>query len=145
MFWLVSSGTTALTTVFRLTTTMSALGIGYGDHYTFLHIRGQFWNGVKCGCCARSGGCGWYTHIDGSCEGGHHPKNKMYYARAYVRQHVEHWMHYRPFYKEHNLILLEDALPAIGAVTRKKLGTIGDAGTFSFDYVKTMTCGKAAW
>jgi 8-amino-3,8-dideoxy-alpha-D-manno-octulosonate transaminase len=45
--------------------------------------------------------------------------------------------------KEHNLILLEDACQAIGGTYKgKMLGTIGDAGTFSFDYVKTMTCGE---
>ncbi|MDQ3276948.1 MAG: DegT/DnrJ/EryC1/StrS family aminotransferase [Bacteroidota bacterium] len=45
--------------------------------------------------------------------------------------------------KEHNLILLEDACQSIGATYKgKSLGTIGDAGTFSFDFVKTMTCGE---
>ncbi|MFN8288675.1 MAG: DegT/DnrJ/EryC1/StrS family aminotransferase [Chitinophagaceae bacterium] len=45
--------------------------------------------------------------------------------------------------KEHNLILLEDACQSIGGTYRGKyLGTIGDAGTFSFDFVKTMTCGE---
>src|SRR5215475_14101839 len=45
--------------------------------------------------------------------------------------------------KEHNLILLEDACQSIGASFKgKALGTIGDAGTFSFDFVKTMTCGE---
>jgi 8-amino-3,8-dideoxy-alpha-D-manno-octulosonate transaminase len=45
--------------------------------------------------------------------------------------------------KEHNLLLLEDACQSIGATYKgKHLGTIGDAGTFSFDYVKTMTCGE---
>jgi 8-amino-3,8-dideoxy-alpha-D-manno-octulosonate transaminase len=45
--------------------------------------------------------------------------------------------------KEHNLILLEDACQSIGGTYKgKALGTIGDAGTFSFDYVKTMTCGE---
>ncbi|RYF79573.1 MAG: L-glutamine--2-deoxy-scyllo-inosose aminotransferase KanB, partial [Chitinophagaceae bacterium] len=29
-----------------------------------------------------------------------------------------------------------------GTYKGKSLGTIGDAGTFSFDYVKTMTCGE---
>lgn len=43
----------------------------------------------------------------------------------------------------HNLILLEDACQAIGGTYKgKKLGTIGDAGCFSFDYVKTITCGE---
>jgi 8-amino-3,8-dideoxy-alpha-D-manno-octulosonate transaminase len=45
--------------------------------------------------------------------------------------------------KQHNLILLEDACQSIGATYKgRSLGTIGDAGTFSFDFVKTMTCGE---
>lgn len=45
--------------------------------------------------------------------------------------------------KENKLILLEDACQSIGATYKgKSLGTIGDAGTFSFDFVKTMTCGE---
>jgi 8-amino-3,8-dideoxy-alpha-D-manno-octulosonate transaminase len=45
--------------------------------------------------------------------------------------------------KEHNLILLEDACQSIGGTYKGKLlGTIGDAGTFSFDFVKTITCGE---
>jgi 8-amino-3,8-dideoxy-alpha-D-manno-octulosonate transaminase len=44
---------------------------------------------------------------------------------------------------EHNLILLEDACQSIGGTYKgKALGTIGDAGTFSFDFVKTMTCAE---
>ncbi len=45
--------------------------------------------------------------------------------------------------KENNLLLLEDACQSIGASYKGKyLGTIGDAGTFSFDFVKTFTCGE---
>jgi len=45
--------------------------------------------------------------------------------------------------KEHNLILLEDACQSIGASYKGKYaGTIGNAGTFSFDFVKTVTCGE---
>jgi 8-amino-3,8-dideoxy-alpha-D-manno-octulosonate transaminase len=45
--------------------------------------------------------------------------------------------------KEHKLLLLEDACQSIGASYRGKyLGTIGDAGAFSFDFVKTMTCAE---
>ena len=45
--------------------------------------------------------------------------------------------------KEHDLILLEDACQSIGATYKgKAVGTIGDAGTFSFDFVKTITCGE---
>jgi 8-amino-3,8-dideoxy-alpha-D-manno-octulosonate transaminase len=44
---------------------------------------------------------------------------------------------------EHKLILLEDACQSIGATYKgKTVGTIGHAGTFSFDFVKTMTCGE---
>ncbi len=44
---------------------------------------------------------------------------------------------------EHKLILLEDACQSIGGTYKgKHLGTIGDAGTFSFDFVKTMTCAE---
>ena len=43
----------------------------------------------------------------------------------------------------HNLILLEDACQAIGAMyDGKPLGSYGDLGCFSFDYVKTVTCGE---
>ena len=45
--------------------------------------------------------------------------------------------------KTHNILLLEDACQSIGATYHgKHLGTIGDAGTFSFDFVKTITCGE---
>jgi 8-amino-3,8-dideoxy-alpha-D-manno-octulosonate transaminase len=45
--------------------------------------------------------------------------------------------------KEHGLLLLEDACQSIGARYKGKyLGTIGDAGTFSFDFVKTITCAE---
>ncbi len=45
--------------------------------------------------------------------------------------------------REHNLVLLEDACQSIGGTYKgKKLGTIGDAGTFSFDFVKTITCAE---
>jgi 8-amino-3,8-dideoxy-alpha-D-manno-octulosonate transaminase len=45
--------------------------------------------------------------------------------------------------KEHQLVLLEDACQSIGAQYKgKALGTIGHAGTFSFDFVKTITCAE---
>lgn len=44
---------------------------------------------------------------------------------------------------EHQLILLEDACQSIGGAYKgKSLGTIGHAGTFSFDFVKTITCAE---
>ncbi|HLV51408.1 MAG TPA: DegT/DnrJ/EryC1/StrS family aminotransferase [Flavobacterium sp.] len=45
--------------------------------------------------------------------------------------------------EEHNLILLEDACQALGAkYNGKMVGTHGDLGCFSFDFVKTITCGE---
>ena len=44
---------------------------------------------------------------------------------------------------KHNLLLLEDACQAIGGTFEgKPLGTYGDLGCFSFDFVKTITCGE---
>jgi len=43
----------------------------------------------------------------------------------------------------HKLLLLEDACQAIGGTfDGKPLGSYGDLGCFSFDYVKTITCGE---
>lgn len=44
---------------------------------------------------------------------------------------------------KHNLLLLEDACQAIGGTYNgKPLGSIGNLGCFSFDFVKTITCGE---
>jgi len=44
---------------------------------------------------------------------------------------------------ENNLVFIEDACQAIGGSYKNKpLGSIGDLGCFSFDFVKTITCGE---
>ncbi len=44
---------------------------------------------------------------------------------------------------QHNLLLIEDACQAIGGTYEDKpLGSYGDIGCFSFDFVKTITCGE---
>jgi 8-amino-3,8-dideoxy-alpha-D-manno-octulosonate transaminase len=45
--------------------------------------------------------------------------------------------------EERGVTLIEDAAQALGAQLRgKALGTFGKVGCFSFDYVKTITCGE---
>jgi 8-amino-3,8-dideoxy-alpha-D-manno-octulosonate transaminase len=45
--------------------------------------------------------------------------------------------------RTHNLFLLEDACQAFGASFKgKMLGSIGDAGCYSFDFNKIVTCGE---
>lgn len=45
--------------------------------------------------------------------------------------------------QNHDLLLLEDACQAIGGTYEGlPLGSYGDLGCFSFDYVKTITCGE---
>lgn len=45
--------------------------------------------------------------------------------------------------KKHNILLIEDACQATGGTyNNKPLGSIGDLGCFSFDFVKTITCGE---
>ncbi len=45
--------------------------------------------------------------------------------------------------REKNLLLVEDACQAFGASYRgRALGTIGDAGCYSFDFNKIVTCGE---
>ncbi|MCB4808968.1 DegT/DnrJ/EryC1/StrS family aminotransferase [Tamlana sp. 62-3] len=45
--------------------------------------------------------------------------------------------------QKNNLLLVEDACQAIGGTyNNKPLGSIGDLGCFSFDFVKTITCGE---
>lgn len=44
---------------------------------------------------------------------------------------------------DNNLILAEDACQAVGGTYKGKyLGTYGDIGSLSFDFVKTITCGE---
>lgn len=45
--------------------------------------------------------------------------------------------------KEHNIFVLEDACQADGGEYKgRRLGTIGDAGAFSFNYYKVISCGE---
>ena len=51
--------------------------------------------------------------------------------------------HLQKICDKYGLLLLEDACQAIGGSYKgKPLGSCGDLGCFSFDYVKTITCGE---
>ena len=136
---LTSSGTSALTTA------MSALGIGYGDEI----IMPTFTFVASFECVLSVGAIPVFVDVDDTLtlnpdavRKAITPKTKavmpvhMCGAMADVDALVK-------ICKEHNLILLEDACQSIGASYKGKfLGTIGDAGTFSFDFVKIITCGE---
>jgi dTDP-4-amino-4,6-dideoxygalactose transaminase len=45
--------------------------------------------------------------------------------------------------RDHNLLVIEDACQGVGGgYEGRKFGAIGDAGAFSFNYFKNMTCGE---
>lgn len=136
---LVSSGTAALTTA------MSALGIGYGDEV----ILPSFTFVASFEAVLSVGAIPVLVDVD----------DTLTLSPAAVRQAItQNTKCVMPVHmcgsmadmdelvaicKEHGLILLEDACQSIGATYKgKKLGTIGDAGTFSFDFVKTITCAE---
>lgn len=136
---LVSSGTAALTTA------MSAMGIGYGDEV----IMPAFTFVASFEAVISVGAVPVLVDIDdtltlnpAAVRKAISPRTKcimpvhMCGSMADMEALLE-------ICKEHKLLLLEDACQSIGGTYKGKLlGTIGDAGTFSFDFVKTMTCGE---
>jgi 8-amino-3,8-dideoxy-alpha-D-manno-octulosonate transaminase len=136
---LVSSGTAALTTA------MSALGIGYGDEV----ILPSFTFVASFEAVLSVGAVPVFVDVDDTLT-----LNPVAVRNAVTQKtrcimpvHMCGSMAdmdaLQAICKEHNLILLEDACQSIGATYKgKKLGTIGDAGTFSFDFVKTITCAE---
>jgi 8-amino-3,8-dideoxy-alpha-D-manno-octulosonate transaminase len=136
---LVSSGTAALTTA------LSALGIGFGDEvitpcFTFV---------ASFEAILSVGAVPVFVDIDDSLTVDPLAVKNAITARtkAIMPVHMCGSMasmdELVAICEQHDLILLEDACQSIGATYKGKyLGTIGDAGTFSFDFVKTMTCGE---
>lgn len=136
---LVSSGTAALTTA------MAALGIGYGDEV----IMPTFTFVASFEAVLSVGAIPVLTDVDESLtlDPAAVRRNITPRTRMIMPVHMCGSMSYMDELKaicdEHNLILLEDACQSIGGTYRgKHLGTIGHAGTFSFDFVKIMTCGE---
>ncbi|MBL7732943.1 MAG: DegT/DnrJ/EryC1/StrS family aminotransferase [Chitinophagaceae bacterium] len=136
---LTSSGTSALTTA------MSALGIGYGDEV----ITPSFTFVASFEAVLSVGAIPVLVDVDDTLTLDPAAVKKAITSKtkAIMPVHMCGSMAdldaLAAICKEHDLILLEDACQSIGGTYKgKSLGTIGDAGTFSFDFVKTMTCGE---
>lgn len=136
---LTSSGTSALTTA------MSALGIGYGDEV----ITPSFTFVASFEAVQSVGAVPVLVDVDDTLTLNPEAVRKAITpkTKAVMPVHMCGSMadmdSLIAICKEHDLFLLEDACQSIGGTYKgKSLGTIGDAGTFSFDFVKTMTCAE---
>ena len=136
---LTSSGTAALTTA------MSALGIGYGDEV----ITPSFTFVASFEAVLSVGAVPVLVDVDDTLTLNPDAVRKAITTKtkAVMPVHMCGSMADMDaliaICKEYNLILIEDACQSIGGTYKgKSLGTIGHAGTFSFDFVKTMTCAE---
>lgn len=136
---LVSSGTAALTTA------LSALGVGYGDEV----IMPAFTFVASFEAVISVGAIPVLVDVDDSLTIKPEAIRKAITSKTkcimpvHMCGSMSDLDAIQAICKEHKLLLLEDACQSIGATYKgKSLGTIGDAGTFSFDFVKTMTCGE---
>jgi len=136
---LVSSGTTALTTV------MSALGIGFGDEV----IMPTFTFVASFEAILSVGAIPVLVDIDDTLTMNPEAVRKAITPKTKCVMPVHmcgasaDLDALQQICKEHNLILLEDACQSFGATWKGKyLGTIGNAGTYSFDFVKIVTCAE---
>jgi len=136
---LVSSGTAALTTA------LTSLGIGYGDEvimpaFTFV---ASFEAVLSVGAVPVMVDVDDTLTLDpGAVKAAITPKTKCIMP-VHMCGSMADMDALQAICVAHNLLLLEDACQSIGASYKgKKLGTIGDAGTFSFDFVKTITCAE---
>ncbi|NII24410.1 DegT/DnrJ/EryC1/StrS family aminotransferase [Pseudoflavitalea sp. X16] len=136
---LVSSGTAALTTA------LSALGIGYGDEV----IMPSFTFVASFEAVLSVGAVPVLVDVDDTLTLDPDAVRKAITSKTkcimpvHMCGSMADLDALQAICKEHKLLLLEDACQSIGAMYKGKyLGTIGDAGTFSFDFVKTMTCAE---
>lgn len=136
---LVSSGTAALTTA------LGALGIGYGDEV----IMPSFTFVASFEAVISVGAVPVLVDVDDTLTLNPDAVRKAITSKTkcimpvHMCGSMADLSALQQICKEHKLLLLEDACQSIGGTYKgKQLGTIGDAGTFSFDFVKTMTCGE---
>ena len=133
---LVSSGTAALTTA------MAALGIGYGDEI----ILPSFTFVASFEAVLSVGAIPVFVDVDDTLtldpeavKKAITPKTKCVMP-VHMCGSMADLDALKKICTENKLLLLEDACQSIGATYKgKHLGTIGDAGSFSFDFVKTIT------
>ena len=136
---LVSSGTAALTTA------LAALGVGYGDEvimpsFTFV---ASFEAVISAGAVPVLVDVDDTLTLDPAAVRNAITSKTKCIMPVHMCGSMADMDALQAICKEHKLILLEDACQSIGASHKgKMLGTIGDAGTFSFDFVKTITCAE---
>lgn len=136
---LVSSGTAALTTA------LSALGVGYGNEvimpsFTFV---ASFEAVLSVGAVPVMVDVDDTLTLDPAAVRKAITPNTKCIMPVHMCGSMADLDALQAICREHKLILLEDACQSIGAQYKGKyLGTIGDAGTFSFDFVKTITCAE---
>ncbi|PWL28550.1 DegT/DnrJ/EryC1/StrS family aminotransferase [uncultured Roseivirga sp.] len=136
---LTSSGTTALSTA------MAVMGVGHGDEVimpTFTFVA-SFEAIIAAGAIPILADIDETLCLDPKAvEAAITPRTKMVMP-VHMCGSMAQMDELQAICKKHNLLLLEDACQAIGGTFNgQKLGTIGDGGTFSFDFVKTITCGE---
>lgn len=136
---LVSSGTAALTTA------LAALGVGYGDEVimpTFTFVA-SFEAVLSVGAIPVLADIDETLTLSPSAvKNAITPKTKCVMP-VHMCGSMARLDELMAICSEHNLVLLEDACQSFGATYKGRyLGTIGHAGTFSFDFVKTITCGE---
>jgi len=136
---LTSSGTAALTTA------MAALGIGYGDEVimpTFTFVA-SFEAVLSVGAIPVLVDVDETLTLDPEAVKEAITQNTKCIMPVHMCGSMANLDALKNICDEHDLLLLEDACQSIGATYKgKSVGTIGDAGTFSFDFVKTITCGE---
>src|SRR4051794_12444653 len=136
---LTSSGTSALTTA------MAALGIGYGDEVimpTFTFVA-SFEAVLSVGAVPVLVDVDETLTLDPDAVKSAINSRTKCIMPVHMCGSMADMDALKNICEQHDLVLLEDACQSIGASYKGKMvGTIGDAGTFSFDFVKTMTCGE---
>ena len=136
---LVSSGTAALTTA------MAALGIGAGDEVimpTFTFVA-SFEAVLSVGAIPVPVDIDETLTVDPKAVEAAITSRTKAIMPVHMCGSMAQLDELKAICEKHKLLLLEDACQAIGGTYKGKyLGTIGHAGTFSFDFVKIITCAE---